>query len=68
MLCGSFSGNWSTIEGFSQIVGPVAIEIRRHTYIKSLDNGAFVAGAPHADGADFFLYFYFFCFLLYSLD
>nr|CAH7729757.1 unnamed protein product [Callosobruchus chinensis] len=43
-------GNWWKISKVEEITGPVAIEFGNHTYVKALDNGMFMLGAPHNEG------------------
>ncbi|XP_055327686.1 protein FRG1 homolog [Paramacrobiotus metropolitanus] len=43
-------GGWWKVEEFSQITGPVAIELFPFSYIKALDDGSFTLGAPHPEG------------------
>nr|CAG4641211.1 EOG090X0DUJ [Eulimnadia texana] len=43
-------GGWWEITSLSEISGPVAIEIGDRCYVKALDNGLFVLGAPHDEG------------------
>lgn len=40
-------GGWWRASKFEDIIGSVAIEFGKQTYIKSLDNGLFTIGAPH---------------------
>ena len=47
----TFLGGWWNVESFSQISGNIAIEFGNHCYIKALDNGLFVLGPPHDEGA-----------------
>ncbi|KAF5295320.1 hypothetical protein FQA39_LY13185 [Lamprigera yunnana] len=43
-------GNWWKITTIEECNGPVGIEFGKHTYIKALDNGLFILGAPHNEG------------------
>eukprot|EP00088_Acartia_fossae_P056194 TRINITY_DN653_c1_g1_i7.p1 TRINITY_DN653_c1_g1~~TRINITY_DN653_c1_g1_i7.p1 ORF type:complete len:237 (-),score=62.68 TRINITY_DN653_c1_g1_i7:440-1087(-) len=43
-------GGWWLAESYTHIVGPVALQFSNGAYIKALDNGKFVLGAPHGDG------------------
>lgn len=43
-------GGWWRATKFEDIVGSVAIQFGKRTYIKSLDNGLFTLGAPHDEG------------------
>ncbi len=42
-------GGWWAATEFKHITGPVAIQIKG-AYVKTLDDGSFTLGAPHADG------------------
>lgn len=46
----TISGGWSTIDGFNDLTGSVAIEFGVSAYVKALDNGLFTLGAPHDEG------------------
>ena len=39
---------WWKSELFSEITGPVIIEIGKHCYVKALDDGSFALGKKHA--------------------
>lgn len=43
-------GGWWKANKFEDIIGTVAIQFGKQTYIKSLDNGLFTVGAPHDEG------------------
>jgi len=43
-------GGWWTAENYHHIVGPVALQFYNGAYMKALDNGKFVLGAPHNEG------------------
>lgn len=43
-------GGWWSASKFEDIVGAVALEFRKQTYMKSLDDGSFTLGGPHDDG------------------
>ena len=43
-------GGWWAVEKYHEISGPVAIQFPNGCYIKAMDNGKFVLGAPHGDG------------------
>lgn len=43
-------GGWWRTTKFDEIIGSVAIEFGKQTYIKSMDNGTFTLGAPHDEG------------------
>ncbi|XP_056644143.1 protein FRG1 homolog [Diorhabda sublineata] len=43
-------GNWWCVKKKDDIVGPIAIEFGKHTYVRALDNGLFTLGAPHKNG------------------
>lgn len=42
-------GGWWSVSQFKHVTGPVVIEMRGG-YIRSVDDGTFTLGAPHADG------------------
>lgn len=42
-------GGWWAATEFKHITGPVAIQVKG-CYVKTLDDGSFTLGAPHADG------------------
>ena len=44
------NGGWWNVDSYTHIVGPVALQFANGAYIKALDNGKFVLGAPHGDG------------------
>jgi len=44
------NGGWWNAEIYSHIVGPVALQFPNSAYIKALDTGKFMLGAPHGDG------------------
>jgi len=41
---------WWNVTEFKEIVGPIAIEIGDHCYVKALDDGSFTIGAMHEEG------------------
>jgi len=41
---------WWLADSYAHIVGPVAMQFSNGAFIKALDNGKFVLGAPHGDG------------------
>jgi len=41
---------WWAAENYYQIVGPVALQFNNGAYMKALDNGKFILGAPHGEG------------------
>lgn len=43
-------GGWWHTTKFEDIIGSVAIEFGKQTYIKCLDNGLFTLGSPHNEG------------------
>ena len=43
-------GGWWTAEKIFEVTGPIAIQFPNSCYMKAMDNGKFVLGAPHADG------------------
>jgi len=43
-------GGWWVAEKIFEVTGPIAIQFPNSCYIKAMDNGKFVLGAPHADG------------------
>lgn len=43
-------GGWWRTTKFEDIIGSVAIQFGKQTYIKSLDNGMFTLGPPHNEG------------------
>jgi len=43
------NGWWNATE-FKEIVGPIAIEIGEHCYVKALDDGSFTLGTRHEEG------------------
>lgn len=43
-------GDWFKISKFEQITGSVAIEFGAHQYVRALDNGMLILGAPHSRG------------------
>jgi len=43
-------GGWWLAESYGHISGPVALQFSNSAYMKALDNGKFVLGAPHGDG------------------
>lgn len=43
-------GGWWRTTKFEDIIGSVAIQFGKQTYIKSLDNGLFTLGPPHNEG------------------
>ena len=46
----SRNGGWWLAESYGHISGPVAIQFPNGAYMKALDNGKFMLGAPHGDG------------------
>eukprot|EP00088_Acartia_fossae_P024766 TRINITY_DN25658_c0_g1_i1.p1 TRINITY_DN25658_c0_g1~~TRINITY_DN25658_c0_g1_i1.p1 ORF type:complete len:270 (-),score=41.10 TRINITY_DN25658_c0_g1_i1:374-1183(-) len=44
------NGGWWLAENYHHIVGPVALQFSNGAYMKALDNGKFVLGAPHGQG------------------
>lgn len=44
------TGGWWAALKVEEMVGPVALEFRKHMYMKSLDDGSFTLGAPHNEG------------------
>lgn len=47
---GDKHGGWWVAEKYHEVSGPVAIQFSNNCYMKAMDNGKFVLGAPHADG------------------
>lgn len=43
-------GGWWVTDNYSQLSGPVALQFSNSSYIKALDNGKFVLGAPPEPG------------------
>jgi len=43
-------GGWWACEKYHEVTGPVAIQFPNNCYMKAMDNGKFVLGAPHGDG------------------
>lgn len=43
-------GEWFQVSKFDQITGPVCIEFSPHQYVRALDNGKLILGAPHSPG------------------
>ncbi|CAL8091228.1 unnamed protein product [Orchesella dallaii] len=43
-------GGWWDAKKFEEMVGAVALEFRKQTYMKSLDDGSFTLGGPHDEG------------------
>jgi protein FRG1 len=43
-------GGWFTLNKFEEITGAISIECSPFSYIRALDNGLFVASAPHRPG------------------
>jgi len=43
-------GGWWAAQKYHEVSGPVAIQFPNNCYMKAMDNGKFVLGAPHADG------------------
>lgn len=43
-------GGWWEAKKFDEMVGAVALEFRKQTYMKSLDDGSFTLGGPHDEG------------------
>jgi len=43
-------GGWWVAEKYHEITGPVALQFSNGCYIKAMDNGKFVLGAPHGEG------------------
>ncbi|KAI1286718.1 Protein FRG1 [Halotydeus destructor] len=43
-------GGWCLVKTFDQVTGSISIELNPYSYIRALDNGLFVAGAPHRPG------------------
>ena len=41
---------WWYVREFNEIVGPIAIEVGDHVYVKALDDGSFTLGARHEEG------------------
>lgn len=48
----SFTGGWACLDDIESVVGPIAIEVLPHCYLKAMDNGLFVAGDPHLPGEE----------------
>lgn len=43
-------GGWTCCDSVSEVTGNIAIELTPHSYIRALDNGMFIASAPHQAG------------------
>jgi len=43
-------GGWWAAEKYHEVTGPVAIQFPNGCYMKAMDNGKFVLGAPHGEG------------------
>jgi protein FRG1 len=43
-------GGWWRTTSFRHITGPVALQLRPSSYVRTLDDGGFTLGAPHGDG------------------
>lgn len=45
-------GGWREAHEIGEVIGAVAIEFGCNTYVKALDNGLFILGAPHRIGEE----------------
>jgi protein FRG1 len=43
-------GGWWAAEKYHEVTGAIAIQFPNNCYMKAMDNGKFVLGAPHGDG------------------
>ena len=43
-------GNWFQVQKIEQIIGSICIEFGPHQYVRALDNGLLILGAPHSSG------------------
>lgn len=43
-------GGWRKTKEISEMTGTVSIEFQNQMYMKALDNGLFILGAPHDQG------------------
>lgn len=44
-------GGWWQVTEYTQINGPVAIEVFPYSYVRAHDDGSFTFGAPHPEGS-----------------
>lgn len=42
-------GNWFEVNKFEQLTGSICLEFSPHQYVRALDNGNLILGAPHSE-------------------